>query len=379
MRAVTGRGVAVLAGALLALGAGSAIAGPVKTLCAETPEPARWTDAGTPDVGRERAILAVHRGAAELAPENTIWAYRYATAYDVEMIEIDVQQTVDHKFVSFHDLDVAAKTDGTGLINTMTYDQVRRLNAADNPKWKGSVYDPAQIPSLDEVLALARDLDVGIMFDLKESVTDAAKVANKAARYGLLDRSVFIPYVPVRAEMIKAAQPTARMILSNQGWEELPDGAPRGTFFALARAEYWAFGSSLPGFDKERIAEIHDGCGVVIPNVYQGDVTGTEFGDLLHARSLGADGAQVNNPDVAVDALDRPVPTVLEVAGGRACLLDGLRRQGLPKKRLDLPGGGSVTTALGGCAPLPAGSAGEVRFSGDGSALPAGALVPAAG
>jgi hypothetical protein len=314
-----------------------------------------------------------HRGAAELAPENTRWAFRYAIAYDVDYLEVDVQQTLDHRYVAFHDLEVDEKTDGSGYINTMTFDQVRRLNAAANKKWQRSAYDPAQIPSLEEVLQLAADNRVGIAFDLKESVTDTATVANLAASYGLLESSLFFPYVPGRAEQIKAAQPSARMLMSNQGFEDLPGGAPRGMFYAMTK-EYDAFGSSLPGLDVGRINEAHDGCALVLPNVYQGDVTGSEAGDLRHARALGADGAQVNLPDLAVDVLDRPVPTVLAATGSAVCLLDAEHRQGLPGKTLILGDGTRATTALGGCVSV-AGAAGRIRFGGDGSALASTTVV----
>jgi hypothetical protein len=163
------------------------------------------------------------------------------------------------------------------------------------------------------------------------------------------------------------------MLLSNQGFDELPGGAPRGTFYAAAR-EYDAFGSSLPGFDAGRINEAHDGCALVIPNVYQGDVTGSEEGDLLHARELGADGAQVNVPEIAVAALGRPVPTVLERSPGAVCLLDDEHRQGLPGKVLELGNGTTATTGLGGCVALD-GPAGRVRFAGDPSALPSSTVV----
>jgi len=90
----------------------------------------------------EHFTVAAHRGAAELAPENTLDAYRYAIAYGVEMIEVDVQQTLDGRFVSFHDPEVDAKTDGTGRIQLMTYDQARALNVADNDKWRGTASTP---------------------------------------------------------------------------------------------------------------------------------------------------------------------------------------------------------------------------------------------
>lgn len=339
--------------------------------CTRVPDPSRWEDPATPDGGRDEPIVAVHRGAANLAPENTLDAYRYAIAYDVEMIEVDVQQTLDHRYVAFHDLEVDGKTDGSGQIFLMTYDETQALNAADNGKWRGSAYDPARIPSLEEVLQLASETGTGIMFDLKESVTDAATVANMAAEYGVLHDSVFIPYVPVRAEAILAAQPTARLNFSNQ-FGNLPGNAPTGALYPLTQ-EYWSFGSSLPAFDAGDIAEIHDGCSVVIPNVYQGDVTGTEAGDLAYARSIGADGAQVNNPEVAAEVLGEPVATRLDSRpDGRpeVCLVDTEHGFGLPGKTLTLGDGTRLVTGRGGCVDLdPRNRAGRIRFDGDGSAL----------
>src|SRR5688572_713632 len=164
------RRLLALTAVLLLCLAGAPAFGVAELPCEETPEPQRWLDAGSPDRGRKKPIIAVHRGAAELAPENTLDAYRYALAYEVEMVEVDVQQTADHRFVAFHDLDVAAKTNGTGSFPLLTFDQARALNVADNDKWRSSEYDPSRMPSLEEVLELVSDAKAGIMFDLKESV-----------------------------------------------------------------------------------------------------------------------------------------------------------------------------------------------------------------
>jgi glycerophosphoryl diester phosphodiesterase len=333
--------------------------------CDQLPDPNRWADAGSPDTGLEDMVIAAHRGAAELAPENTLDAYRYAIAYGVDMIEVDVQQTLDGRYVSFHDSTVDAKTDGTGNIALMTYDEVRTLNAAANEKWVGSEYDPAQIPSLEEILELARDTGTGIYFDIKESVTHPVGVAEMADRYGLVEPSAFLTYEPARAALIRAAYLDAPIMLSN------PDPTVPPEMLYLIGQDYKWFGSSLPNYSPEKIAAIHDACGLVIPNVYQGDITDSEAGDLLHARSIGADGAQVNNPDVVADALNEPVDTKIEVSedGGRACLLDADHGFGLPLKGLEVQGI-TIETRRDGCAPLPDNFvAGVVRFAGDGSAL----------
>lgn len=337
--------------------------------CREIPEPERWQSAGAPDPAAEDLVIAAHRGAAELAPENTLDAYRYAIAYGVEMIEVDVQQTLDGRFVAFHDMTVDEKTDGTGYIATMTFDEVMLLNAADNDKWRGSVYDPATIPSLDQVLNLARSTDTGIYFDIKESVTNPAGVALLAQEYGVVAESAFLTYEPFRAAIIRGVLPDGDLMLSNPGF-------PPAALYAIG-ADYTWFGSSLPSFTPEVIVAIHDACGFAIPNVYQGDVTDSEAGDLLHARSIGADGAQVNNPDVVADALDEPVGTRLTLSSAptKACLLDELHGFGLPEKSLTFKKGSAIT-GRGGCVVLPSRfRRGEVTFAGDGSALPASAVL----
>ena len=336
--------------------------------CDQLPEPERWQDAGTPDVGRENMAIAAHRGAAELAPENTLDAYRYAIAYGVDMIEVDVQQTLDGRYVSFHDSTVDAKTNGTGNIALMTYDEVRALNTADNDKWRGSEYDPAEIPSLEEVLSIARDTGTGIYFDIKESVTNPVGVVDMATDFELVHHSAFLTYEPFRAALIRAAYPDAPIMLSN------PDPSVTPEMLYLIGQDYKWFGSSLPNYSPEKIAAIHDACGLVIPNVYQGDVTDSEAGDLLYARSIGADGAQVNNPDVVAEALGEPVPTAIEVSGEpeslQVCLVNAINGMGLPLKQLEVQGS-TIETRRGGCAALPETfEAGPIRFAGDGSAQP---------
>lgn len=340
--------------------ASDSTAGPTP-VCDRVPDPAGWGQ--DESAGREPAVISAHRGAANLAPENTLPALEYAIAYGVDMLEIDVQQTADGRYVVFHDLDVGPKTGGSGQFPLLTFDQARALNAANNDRWRGSVYDPVQLPSLEEVLALAAVHEVGLYFDLKESVTNTATVANLAAEYGVLARSIFTPYVPGRTEQILAVQPDAVVMFTSYAAE-----TPPAMLYALG-VEYDWFGGSLPNYGADSIDAVHDACGLLMPTVYQGDVTGTERGDLLHALDVGMDGAMVNNPEVAAEALARPVTTTIVRDGPeRVCLL-GHRNLGLPEKVLHV-GGRALVTGRGGCVELPdRGGAAQVRFEGDGSAL----------
>jgi len=346
--------------------------------CTPSPDPARWNSAGTPDKGREPMEIAVHRGAAELAPENTMDAYRYAIAYGVERIEIDVQQLTDGRFVSFHDSTLDEKTDGSSSIGNKDYEYVRKVNAADIKKWKGSEYDPSRIPTLEEILTLARATDTRIYFDVKESVTSGvAAMANMAAEYGVMDRSLWRTFDPARDEAIKGAQPTADLMFSNYDRSIGPEA-----FFSASSRYRW-FGSDLVDYSPEKVAAIHDGCSLAVLNTYSGEVKGSEAADTLHARAIGADAVQVNNPDVAVRALKRPVASRIEVrnqlrryARGvvTACLVDAKHGFGLPEKRLRY-WGGFAETGRNGCAKFsPSRRGGQVAFRDDGSALSSRAI-----
>jgi glycerophosphoryl diester phosphodiesterase len=330
--------------------------------CANVPRPDRWNAATTPDRGREDPTIAAHRGAAELAPENTLDAYRYAIAYGVDLIEVDVQQTLDGRFVAFHDPEVDAKTDGTGRIGLMTYAQVRALNAADNDKWRGSEFDPARIPSLEEVLQLARATGVGLYVDMKESVLDVPGMMRVFGAFPeVTARSAFLPYEPARAVAITAVAPAAQLM-----WSNLDPAFPAASLYMLGERYTW-FGSDLETYDAGKIVAVHDACALVIPNVYDGADADAETRNLHAARAMGADGAQINLPDVTADALDEPVATALARAAGQACLREAAHGIGLPRKPL-LVGSATSVTGRHGCVAAPGHA--PVRFAGDGSALP---------
>lgn len=331
--------------------------------CDRAPDPARWSNPSPPDIGRADMTIAAHRGAAELAPENTLAAYRYAIAYGVDMIEVDVQQTLDGRFLAFHDTqDVAAKTDGSGPIFLHTYAQARALNVADNDKWKGSEFDPARMPSLEQVMRLAQRHRVGIYFDMKESLLNVPAFMALVQRYpDVVRRSAFLPYEPARAAIIRGLAPDVDLMFSNVDERISPE-----MFFALGQLYRW-FGSDLESYDAGKVAAIHDACGLFIPNVYDGAKGDVETRKLLEARAIGADGAQINLPDVTADALDEPVATRVRLRPGRACLEDRRHRIGLPGKPLRV-GGKEQLTDRHGC--VPRGKARHAAFAGDGSALP---------
>ena len=60
---------------------------------------------------RNRRLIAAHRGARSLAPENTLAAARAALAAGAHMWEIDLRMSRDSELVLLHDPDLKRTSD----------------------------------------------------------------------------------------------------------------------------------------------------------------------------------------------------------------------------------------------------------------------------
>jgi glycerophosphoryl diester phosphodiesterase len=325
--------------------------------CNQTPEPERWLNAGTPDTGSANPLISAHRGALTYAPENTLQSYEYAFAFGVDLVEVDVQQTKDGKFVALHDDTVDRTTNGTGKISDLTYDEVRALDAADYEPWKGGPYDPAQVASIEEILQLAKRVGGALELDIKGSVTEEGKLAELVQSYGLAGASIWNTGDP----RVLVAAPTARIIYNRDTWE------PPYLMYEVAKVAP-VFGSRRDEYTPESIVAIHDGCGVAMPHAYDAGPE-NEVDEFLKARAMGADGVQTNQPELIVAAAGIPAPSKLTLKQDQVCLVNRDNDLGFPAKELKIDGA-TVTTGRGGCAPLPLGAK-HVAFAGTGAVQPA--------
>jgi len=320
------------------------------TFCPQVPETERWLNAGTPGVGAQPPLLSAHRGGTTLAPENTIWAYRHAFAYDMDFVEVDVRETLDGVFISMHDDTVDRTTNGTGPIAQLTWAQIQPLNAADFLPWQGTQYDPSPVPRLEEILELVRNSGKGIEFDIKD-LRKVTQFFDLVASYGLLPRS----YFAISGDQASAAQaynPEIRVIFNVDGGE-----SPTLLFNEAQRTK--VYGSQLDRFTPEKIAAIHDGCGLVIPHSYDNTIL-LEADQFKRGRDIGTDGAQVDQPDVIAEVAERDVPARLayRAASRQICLLNSTNGLGIPRRLLSVFRGLQLpsvrTTDREGCVTLPA-------------------------
>lgn len=94
-------------------------------------------------------VLIAHRGFSSEAPENTVAAFDLAVDSGFTNIELDVQLTADGVPVVVHDSSVDRTTNGSGLVGSMTYDQLAQLDAGS---WFGARFKDEGIPSLQVIL-----------------------------------------------------------------------------------------------------------------------------------------------------------------------------------------------------------------------------------
>ena len=340
----------------------------IRPPCDQQPEPGRWQSAVPADVGSPDPVISAHRGALTLAPENTLWSYEYAFAYGVDLVEVDIQQTADGRFVALHDATVDRTTDGTGAVDTLTYDEVRALNAADYEPWRGGEFDPAQVASVEEVLALAARVGGGLELDIKGSVTDEHRLAELVAAYGLIEESIFNSADP----RILAVAPQANLIYNRDRFE------PPALMYEIAQV-FAVFGSRLDEYTPEAVAAVHDACAIVMPHAYDAGPD-QEVAQYHQARAIGADGVQTNQPAAIVAAAGMPAAARLSAGDDAVCLTSRRFSLGFPGKLVELRHGAwtaLLRTGKGGCAALPPGDWRRARasFDGDGSVRPARAVV----
>lgn len=100
-----------------------------------------------------RPLCIAHRGASQHAAENTLQAFRVAAALGADMWEIDIQLTADGEPVVCHDARLDRSFGVPGAIAAMSLAEIRQA-APD-------------LPSFDEVIALARELDQGLYVEIK--------------------------------------------------------------------------------------------------------------------------------------------------------------------------------------------------------------------
>lgn len=122
--------------------------------------------------------VIAHRGASEVAPENTLAAFREAARLGATWVELDVALSADGHAVVIHDDTLDRTTDGSGRVADRTLAALRRLDAGG---WFSRAYRGEPLPTLREALGEIRRLGLGVNVELKTIPGAESGLARAAA------------------------------------------------------------------------------------------------------------------------------------------------------------------------------------------------------
>ena len=117
-----------------------------------------------PWIRPECPLVIAHRGYSRMAPENTLLAYRSAIEAGADMVEMDINLTRDGELVLIHDHFLERTTNGIGLIQDYTLDEIKQLDAGYHfqPRVEG-----ACIPTVEEAIQLINKAGVLVCLEIK--------------------------------------------------------------------------------------------------------------------------------------------------------------------------------------------------------------------
>jgi glycerophosphoryl diester phosphodiesterase len=164
-----------------------------------------------------RIRVVGHRGAAALAPENTIASLARGARDGADEVEFDVQRTADGVAVLMHDDTLDRTTSGRGRLRERTWADLGTLDAGAHfaPEFAGE-----RVPSLVDVCAWARSSPVGLSVELKQPAPAEAppmdeglgpRVIEDLRATGMLTRAVIHSFDHPTLARVRALAPEARV------------------------------------------------------------------------------------------------------------------------------------------------------------------------
>ena len=249
--------------------------------------------------------VTAHRGSSGAAPENTIAAVRLALAQKSDVVENDIQRTLDGELVIMHDVTLARTTDVEQVfpdrapwnVRDFTLAEIKQLDAGS---WFAPEFAGERVPTLAEWVGAVGDragmllepkapeLYPGIETDLDKELRSLPAFNRAVQRDRVVVQSFNHPWLRVYKDL---APDVAVGLLFGS----------RPTEAAIADAATWAeqVNPALGAIDEATVDQIHAyGMESHVWTVNAGR-------DMRRAISWDVDGIITNYPQVLRDILRR--------------------------------------------------------------------------
>jgi len=129
-------------------------------------------------------VVLAHKGGANLAPEDTVEAFRSALAYGAQVLDLDVVALLDGTAVVIHDSTLDRTTNVSGNVSDQTAMSWSNLTV-DSASWFGGSFGNLHPPLLTDVL---KEFGGKVVLQIEaKTAGTAAALARDVVRYGVED------------------------------------------------------------------------------------------------------------------------------------------------------------------------------------------------
>ena len=134
--------------------------------------------------GDGTVLVAAHRGDWRTAPENSLEAVESAIQMGADIVEIDIQRTLDGVLVLMHTPTMSPTTTGSGIIPLTSYKRLQKKYLRSGCR----LTTRSKVPTLEEVMLLARGR---VMLNLDKAFGYFDEIVALAEKTGTLDQIIF--------------------------------------------------------------------------------------------------------------------------------------------------------------------------------------------
>lgn len=252
-------------------------------------------------------LVIAHQGGDGVWPGESMLAFQNSVDLGVDVLEMDIHITKDGELILMHDETVDRTTDGTGEIESMTLDELKKLDAAyDWSPDEGQTFpyreQGIQVATLEEIFQAFPDMRMTIEIK-KTNVSMAKPFCDLIREYNMQDKVLVASFHDDRLKEFRAECPD---VATSSAKNET-------TVFVLLTKAYLG-GFYSPTFYSLQVPEESGGITVMTP----------AFVRAAHARNLavepwtindaetmrkliewGVDGIITDRPDIMMEVLGR--------------------------------------------------------------------------
>ncbi|GAA1316968.1 glycerophosphodiester phosphodiesterase family protein [Leucobacter albus] len=193
----------------VARGGRGAVVLPALIVCAAVAGSAAFTAAGWNTLHRLHAapdtLVLAHRGFSDGGVENTIGGLEAAAAAGADLVEMDVMETKDHRFVVMHDANLARLAGEPARVADLTLAELTEVAVTDLHGNAGT------IPSLEEYLLRAAELEMPLLVEIKlggnDSPDHVERLVAEMEGLGVLDDHMYHSLDAASVERLKRLRP----------------------------------------------------------------------------------------------------------------------------------------------------------------------------